>query len=136
MIALVLGVIAAASFAGSRFQVTRSESTTTGVAPARTIAAAQEVIVKAGRITSSPGPIRNAAIATSNATDPFITATPCRCPEMAAIPSSSFRTNGPSEDIQPVSTHSAKYLASLPLNTGSLTGIIRDLGFGRTSLYQ
>src|SRR5215469_9836195 len=126
MIALVFGVIKASNFEGSRFNVTGSASTTTGVAPARTIAAAHEIIVKVGKITSSPGPIRNAASATSKATDPFITAIPYRCPAMAVIPSSSFRTNGPSDDIQPVSTHSAKYLASFPFSSGSLTGIILD----------
>ena len=48
-----------------------SESTTTGTAPARTMAAAQEMMVNVGRMTSSPDPIFRAAIAASRATEPL-----------------------------------------------------------------
>ena len=73
MMARVRGVIAAATCRGSMFQVRGSASTTTGVAPARTIAAAHEMIVSVGRITSSPGPSRSAVTATSSAALPLLT---------------------------------------------------------------
>src|SRR5438270_7196815 len=108
MIALVLGVIRSAMRFAVVFQVSPSQSTSTGVAPDRTIAAAQEIIVKLGRITSSPGPKPSAATATSSAAEPLQTATPCLRPSLAAKPSSSLRTNGPSDEIQPVLIHSAR----------------------------
>jgi len=65
----------AAIRAAELFHVSDSQSTTTGTAPARTIAAAQEMIVKVGRITSSPALCparhcdikRNRAVANRNA---------------------------------------------------------------------
>ncbi len=54
-----------------------SQSTGTGVAPARRMDVAQEMIVNVGRMTSSPGRRSSAAIAASSATEPFITATAC-----------------------------------------------------------
>src|SRR6516162_1485730 len=124
MMALVRPVILAASNFGSRFQVSGSQSTTTGTAPARATAEAHEIIVKLGKITSSPAPIFRAASATSIATLPLQTATPYAQPISCANPISSLLTNGPSEEIQPVSTHSARYFFSLPSSTGRLTGIM------------
>src|SRR6266511_2812690 len=122
--AFVRAVILAASKSGSRFHVFGWQSTTTGMAPNRVIAAAQEIIVKLGRITSSPAPILSAARATSMATLPLHTATPCAQPINCANPTSSLLTNGPSEEIQPVSMHSDKYFFSLPSRIGRLTGIM------------
>src|SRR5262245_33768261 len=121
--ALVRGVIFDSICAGSIFQVTGSLSTTTGVAPARTIAAAQEMIVKVGKITSSLAPMPSALTATSSATEPFATATPLRWSTSFAIPSSRRRTNAPSDEIQPLSMQSARYLISLPFSSGWFTGI-------------
>ena len=56
MMALVRGVITAATWFTFMFQMSGSLSTTTGLASARTTAAAQEMIVNDGRMTSSPGP--------------------------------------------------------------------------------
>src|SRR5262249_1853355 len=124
MMALVRAVTLAASKSGSRFHVSGWQSTTTGIAPARAIAEAQEIMVKLGKITSSPAPILRAASATSMATLPLLTAMPCAQPISLEKPVSSFLTNGPSEEIQPVSMHSFKYFFSLPLSSGRLTGII------------
>ena len=59
------------------FQVNGSLSTKTGVAPERITWLIQDIIVNAGRITSSPGPISIASIATSRAAVPLLTAIPC-----------------------------------------------------------
>src|SRR5262245_35142939 len=127
MIALVRLVIFAAISVGSMFHVSFWQSTTIGMAPARTMAAAQEMIVKLGTMTSSPGPIRRAARATSMATLPLQTATPCAQPISLAKSASSLLTNGPSDEIHPVSMHSIRYFFSLPSSNGRLTGIIRSL---------
>ena len=100
------------------------QSTTTGMAPARTTAAAQEMIVKLGMMTSSPAPICKAARATSIATLPLHTATPCVQPISLAKSASSLLTNGPSEETHPVSMHSMRYFFSLPSSNGRLTGIM------------
>ena len=55
MIARVRDVTRDATCPPSMHQVIGSESTSTGVAPARTMASAHEMIVKVGMITSSPG---------------------------------------------------------------------------------
>ena len=101
----------------------RLESTSTGFAPARIIAATQEIMVNVGKTISSPAPIPNAAMATSNATEPLLTAIPCLRPTFVASDFSNFRTKIPSDEIQPVSMHSARYFFSLPSSKGSLTGI-------------
>ena len=80
MIAFVHFVILAATKAGSRFQVSGWQSITTGIAPARTIAAAQEIMVNVGRMTSSPWPMRSAASASQWRRSPLQTATPCLQP--------------------------------------------------------
>ena len=87
------------------------------------LADAQEMIVKVGIMTSSPGPSLSAAQAASRAADPLQTAMPCFRPTRSANFSSNMRMNGPSDDIQPVSMHSFRYFRSLPSRTGSLTGI-------------
>ena len=81
------------------------------------------MIVNVGIITSSPSPIPMAWQATSNAAVPFETAIPYFLPTVALIFFSKSFTNGPSEDIHPVSIHSHKYFFSLPFNNGSFTGI-------------
>ena len=122
MMARVRSVILASICATSMFQVSGSLSTSTGFAPARTICAMHETIVNAGMITSSPGPIPSASTAASSAAVPLHTAMPCLRPTRAAKRSSNCLTNGPSEEIQPVSMHSIRYFFSLPSSSGSLTG--------------
>src|ERR1700730_4993668 len=104
------------------FHVSGSLSTTTGAAPARRMAEGHEMIVNVGSMTSSPAPRPSAATAASRAAEPLQTATPCLRPTRAANSCSNPRTNGPSEDIQPLSIHSARYRFSLPSSNGSLTG--------------
>src|SRR2546425_13348645 len=99
IIARVRDVNFAATCSTSMFQVSEHASTTTGVAPARIIAAAQEIIVKVGRITSSPDCNFKAATATSSAAEPLQTATPYLRPSRCATPSSNRSTNGPSDEI-------------------------------------
>ena len=53
---LVLGVIAASSFAGSRLNVPSSMSAKTGVAPVYVTPQADAMKVNGGTMTSSPGP--------------------------------------------------------------------------------
>mgnify|MGYP000518105454 CR=1 FL=1 len=89
----------------------------------RTIALAQEIMVKVGIITSSPSFISKAATAISRAHEPLVTATACCLPTNLAILVSKDLTNGPSDEIQPVSIHLFKYSFSLPSRTGSLTGM-------------
>ena len=121
--ALVFEVILDSICETSIFQVCGQQSTTTGTAPARTMAAAQEIMVKLGKITSSPTPICKAATATSSAADPLLTAIPYWRPTFMANSSSNRLTNGPSEEIHPVSIHSIRYCLSVPSRQGSLTGI-------------
>ena len=77
MIARVRGVIAASTAAGSRLQVTGSMSTSTGVAPTRTmhpaVAKNEYVLV----ITSSPGPTPSAINTARMASVPDETAIAC-----------------------------------------------------------
>ena len=77
-------------------------------------------MVKAGIITSSPGPMFNAFMAISKAAEPFETAIPNLVPTYFEKSSSNFLINGPSEDIHPVWIHSLKYFSSLPFNKGVL----------------
>ncbi|MNK65515.1 hypothetical protein D3C87_848120 [compost metagenome] len=90
------------------FQVNGSESTRTGLAPARMTAAAQEMMVKVGMITSSPSWIPKAEMAASKAIEPLQTAMPCLRLTRAAIRSSNCLTKGPSEEIQPDSMHACR----------------------------
>ena len=76
MIARVRSVILRATSATSRHHVSGSQSTSTGVQPARTTAVAHEMIVKLGRITSDPRGSDSASTASSSAAVPFETATP------------------------------------------------------------
>src|SRR6185436_10633742 len=122
MIALVLGVMRASMSAARMFQVSGSQSTQTGVAPARTTAAAQEMMVKLGMITSSPGPMPSAATASSRAAEPLLTATPNFLPTFAANCSSKRPTKGPSDEIQPSRMHSSRYFFSFPSSRTLLTG--------------
>ena len=69
----VRGVTRSAAARMSIVQVPGSESTSTGVAPVRTTASAQEMIVKVGMITSSPGPRSSASTAICSAAVPLHT---------------------------------------------------------------
>ena len=75
MIALVRGVIAAASLRGSRLKSRGSMSTNTGRAPSRWITPAVAKKVNGVVITSSPGPTPSAISAASSASVPEETAT-------------------------------------------------------------
>src|SRR5687767_14444804 len=123
MIARVRGVIRASTWDGSMFHVAGSESTRTGVAPALTIAAAQDTIVNVGTMTSSPGRMPQADTAASSAADPLATATPYLHPTRAANSFSKRSTKGPSDEIQPESMHSFRYFFSLPSKSGLFTGM-------------
>ena len=66
-------------------------------------------MVNDGIITSSPSFIPAATTAKSKAIEPLHTAIPClRFTRVANFSSNCF-TNGPSDEIQPVSIHSFKY---------------------------
>lgn len=108
MIARVRGVIAASTPSAVMFQVAGSQSTPTGTRPARTRAAAQLMIVKVGMTTSEPFSSPSAWTAMSSATEPLVTAMPCRRPATAAIDCSKRLMNGPSDEIHPVRMHSAR----------------------------
>src|SRR5687767_2072040 len=136
MIARVRLVIRLSIAETSMFQVAASQSTRTGIAPSRDTAAAQEMIVNVGMMTSSPKPRSSAAQAASRAADPLQTATPCLRPTRSANLDSKSRMNGPSEDIQPVSMHWLRYFRSLPSSTGSLTGMKAVKGLFRTYPYK
>ena len=81
MIALVLGVIALATAAGSTLNVSRSTSTKTGLAPSRDTHPAVAKNVNVGQTTSSPGPTSRAISATSRASVPLVTPTACLVPQ-------------------------------------------------------
>src|SRR5262245_46055852 len=85
------------------------------------------MMVKAGMMTSSPGPIPNASIAASSAAVPLQTAIPDWRFTLAARVFSNWSTNGPSDEIQPVSIHWARYFFSLPSSSGSLTAMYSRL---------
>ncbi len=76
MIARVRDVIFASTWFGSMHQVRGSQSTSTGWPPLYSTACAQEMMVKVGRITSSPGCRSRQASAACKATVPLLTATP------------------------------------------------------------
>ena len=80
MMARVRGVMAASIRAGSRLSVSRSMSTKTGVAPTSTMTSPTEMNVRDSVMTSSPGPMPAAIIATWSAAKPELTATPCFAP--------------------------------------------------------
>ena len=105
------------------FHASGSESTSTGIPPALITADAHEIIVNEGMITSSPFFIPTAITAASSAAVPLQTAIPYFLPTRFAKFSSSLFTNGPSEDIHPVSIHSERYFFSFPFSSGSFTGI-------------
>ena len=95
MMALVRGVIAARVCAGSMLNVAGSMSTSTGVAPTRTIAPAvaknENVVVT----TSSPAPMPSAMSASRSASVPDDTAIACFTPSRAASSDSSASISGP-----------------------------------------
>ena len=77
-------------------------------APALRIAVAHEMMVKVGRMTSSPCSSCRDFNAQSSAPVPLLTAMACLRPKRSAILFSNSRTNGPSEEIHPVSIHSMR----------------------------
>src|ERR1700674_3346738 len=99
MIARVRSVIFDSSRLTSMQNVSGSLSTSTGIAPARQTARAQDMIVKEGKITSSPGPIPTAATPTSSAAVPLLTATPLERPQYLAHPASNSSKKGPADEI-------------------------------------
>ena len=74
MIPTVRSLTASASASGSRLYVARSMSTKFGVAPWYSTTFAVEIQVKAGTITSSPGPSPSAATAKCRAVVPELVA--------------------------------------------------------------
>jgi hypothetical protein len=77
MTALVRGVIAASSRAGSRQHVSGSMSTKTGVAPTKAIASVSAKNVWATVTTSSPGPMPAARKARIRASVPELSPIAC-----------------------------------------------------------
>ena len=73
MIARVFELIFSSSRRTSRLQVSGSMSAKTGVAPTRTTTSAVAAKVKAGVITSSPGPMPRAIRLISRASVPLAT---------------------------------------------------------------
>ena len=94
-------VMRASTWSTSIVHVCGSESTSTGVAPARTTGSAHEMIVNVGMITSSPGCRSSKATATCSATVPLASAMPCLRPQYAAQRDSNASTCGPAPLIQP-----------------------------------
>lgn len=123
MMALVAGVMADATWVGSRHRVSGSTSTSTGVAPVCTMALAVLMMEKAGVMTSSPGPRPRAAQTRCRAAVPLAQATPWATPQSRAMPSSKRSRNWPAELIQPVSRHWLTYSDSRPASSGSQTGM-------------
>ena len=101
----VRGVTASASRVVSGFHVSRSESTSTGVAPVYRTAFAVAIIVNVGITTSSPGPSPKVARARWSDVVPFEHATPYRQPTSCAKVSSNSRTKRPADEIQFDWTH-------------------------------
>ena len=104
----VRGPIVASTCVRSRFQVTGSASTSTGVAPVYATAFAVAIIVNVGRITSSPFSRPRAASARWSAVVPLEQATPKRQPTALEKASSKRSTNGPRDEIQLERMHSVK----------------------------
>src|ERR1051326_4006526 len=123
MMARVRDVIFASICETSMHHVRGSLSTRTGTARASMTANAQEIIVNVGMMTSAPGSNLSAAIATSSAVVPLLTATPYPIPQYAAHCCSNASMKRPSDDIQPVVRHSSAYVRARSLRSGSLTGI-------------
>src|SRR5215211_102036 len=94
--AFVLRVILAATSSGSSTSVRGSISAKTGVAPVRAIASAVAKNVKAGQMTSSPGPAPSASSAMTIASVPLATPIASGTPRYAAASRSKAATFGPS----------------------------------------
>ena len=95
MMALVRGVMAHSSFAGSMLQVSGSMSTKTGSAPAKEMASAVAMKVEGTVITSSASPTPRASRASQMASVPLPTPTAYLEPQKAANDFSNFSTKGP-----------------------------------------
>src|SRR3546814_3419922 len=81
MTAFVRGVSIARTESGSIFWLTRSTSAKTGVAPAATTQLADAKKLRAGTITSSPGPTPSARSASSRASVPLASDMACGMPQ-------------------------------------------------------
>ena len=95
-IARVLSVIRCSTSAESRLNVAGSMSANTGTAPSRRTHPPVAKNVNDGTITSSPGPIPMAIMATSSASVPLETPSACRVPQYAASSASKAATSSPS----------------------------------------
>src|ERR1035437_3545621 len=112
MIALVRGVILRATSAGSMFIVSRSMSANTGVAPSRAIGSAGAEKVKAGQMTSSPGPTPSALSTSVIASVPLPQPTACATPRCAAASLSNALTFGPRMNCPDSSTSAKRAFSS------------------------
>src|SRR5678816_287426 len=123
MTARVRVVIFCSICATSMHHVWGSLSTRTGTQPRLITANAQEIIVKVGRMTSSPGSSSRQSTATWRATVPLLTAMPYFRPQYDAHFCANSSINLPAAETQPVRTHSRRYSDSCGPRRGSLTGI-------------
>ena len=95
MTAFVRGPIAASVARRSRANEQASRSTNTGAAPVATTAFADAMNVRAGTITSSPGPTPAATSAICSAAVPELAATARSVPTKEANSASKAATSGP-----------------------------------------
>src|SRR3990172_1717891 len=102
MMALVRDVIFASICETSMHHVSGSQSTKTGMQSRSIIGKAQEIMVKDGMMTSSPGFKSMQPIATCKAVVPLLTAIPYFMPQYSAHFASNSSMKRPAEDIQPV----------------------------------
>lgn len=100
----VAGVSAASTSAGSRFSVSGSMSTNTGVAPRSAKAAAVETKVNEGTITSSPGPNPPRRAAASSAAVQEWVSRARSAPVVSASQRSQRALNEPPAESQPSAT--------------------------------
>src|SRR5437867_5435276 len=110
--ARVRPVSLAATSAGSTFSVSPRTSAKTGIPPWYSTALADAAKVRAGTMTSSPGPIPAANTAAWRAAVPELTATACAAPTAAATARSNSATRGPVVSRPPRSTASAACTSS------------------------
>src|SRR4051812_19353497 len=118
-------VILASICAGSRFQMTGSTSTKTGLPPQKTTALALAIKVSVGTMTSSPGSKPSAINARCNDVVPLEQLTAYFVPQNLAKPSSNCSIYLPVELIQVDCKQSITYFCSLPPSVGAATGMKR-----------
>ena len=119
----VRSVIASAARAGSRFSVSGSTSTKTGVAPRRTNALAVEENVNEGMITSSPGPTSDSSAVISSApVQECVMSTRAGVPVSSRMSAWQCSPAGPLPPVQPRSSAAAMRAFSPPVRSGRLNG--------------